>query len=214
MKTKRGTALKENAKLNFSTVASEYNKDYVEEENKKATVVVEAFDGSNNKIHSSTGIIVDGKVVANYNTLDKAVTATITMWDGTKYDIGGAYSHNVTLDLVTLKVNAAALPSYNLNGLNTVNIGNKNLSVSQIKDMLKVNVYESLIEMKRQAYGTLDLQKIEDYLWKTYGNNTISNGTIGFNNIMVLNNEQDSAQIDVYLVLHEDKFRVSGVLII
>ena len=49
----------------------------MEEENKKATVVVEAFDGSNNKIHSSTGIIVDGKVVANYNTLDKAVTAQL-----------------------------------------------------------------------------------------------------------------------------------------
>ncbi len=87
-----------------------------------AVFYIEVYDESGTAFASGSGFFIgaNGLAVTNYHVIDGASSATITMTDGSVYDVLGAYDYSVDKDIALLQVDCSGVPYLSAGDTSTI----------------------------------------------------------------------------------------------
>lgn len=129
----------------------------------KAVVYVEVQDSNHKVLGSGSGFIVtsDGTVVTNFHVIDGAAYATVTLQNGTKYDVEGVLNYNKTQDIAILKLkDASNLDTIILGDSSKVELADNVVAIGSPKgydNTISIGIISGLNRDNGRGYGDIQM---------------------------------------------------------
>ena len=204
IKNKNGKSLRENTTFRFTTNNEKPPKTETYDTT-FAEVDIKAYY-NNKMISDKKGIVVDNKVITTYSAIDGADSAVITTKYGIQCEVDGVCWYDKNKNIAVLKINPTNVLSANSERIGKISIENISIDYEELVEILNKYKYEKLIQVRKENHYSMNLDELENYMWKKYSNYKIDSYSLSFDNILVLNDKKDNNAIDIYFVMNEKQF--------
>ncbi|WP_170932791.1 cell wall-binding repeat-containing protein [Desulfosporosinus sp. FKB] len=120
-----------------------------------SVVYITVNDKNGNNIGTASGIIVgsDGYILTNYHVINGGNSATVTLTDGTKYQVSKVVGYDSARDDALLKINADNLTSAVLGDSDKINNGDKVYAIGNPEGLVN-SISDGIIGSTKRTFNT------------------------------------------------------------